>query len=180
MLLASEVLALAAIGAGYDAKQTEVHGVSQRGGSVYSHVRFGPVVHSPLVKPGEADVVVGLEKLEALRFAHFASPQGLIMVNDREIVPASVGPQAAGKYPHHAVEFLREKGFNVVVVPATDTATALGNFHVANVVMLGALSRYVDIPLEVWDQTLRQRIPERYLEINLRAFAEGREGVVVV
>ena len=130
VLLIAELTARAAIRAGYDAKQTEVHGVSQRGGGVESHVRYGQQVHSPLVMPGRADVVVGLEKLEALRFSHFVRAEegsihtddvqthGVLLVNDHEIVPASV-PGAEQNYPHHALEFLQQKGFRVVALPAS-------------------------------------------------------------
>ncbi len=174
VILAAELLALSAAAAGHDVKQTEVHGVSQRGGSVESHVRFGVKVHSPLVPPGQADAVVGLEKLEALRFAHYLSPQGILIANDHEIPPASLGALAE-KYPHHALDFLREKGLHMLVLPATRMAEELGNVHVANVILLGALSRHLDLPPEVWEQTLRERIPERHLAINLKAFAAGAE-----
>lgn len=172
VILAAELLALTAAAAGYDVKQSEVHGVSQRGGSVYSHVRFGVNVHSPLVPPGQADVLLGLEKLEALRFAHYLAPHGLLIVNDHEIPPASLGALAE-KYPHHALDFLRDKGLSMLTVPATRMAEELGNVRVANVILLGALSRHLDIAPEMWERTLRERVPERHLVINLQAFAAG-------
>ena len=186
VLLIAELTARAAIRAGHDAKQTEVHGVSQRGGGVESHVRFGQLVHSPLVMPGQADVVVGLEKLEALRFAHFVRARagsidtdeslthGVLLVNDHEIVPASV-PEAAQNYPHHALEFLQQKGLRVIALPASQLARDLGDGRMANVIMLGALSRMLELPLEVWLETLRERLPQKYREANLKAFSAGRE-----
>lgn len=172
VLLIAELLALAAAAAGHDVKQTEVHGVSQRGGAVESHVRYGPKVWSPLIAPGQAQAIVGLEKLEALRFAHYVRPDGVIIVNDYEVLPASVGA-AAAQYPHHAIEFLCRKGLNVVALPATKLAEDLSNARVANMILLGVLSTFLDIPLEVWEYTLEARIPDRYLALNRRAFALG-------
>ncbi len=173
-LLIADITSLAAVQAGYDVKQTEVHGVSQRGGSVETHVRFGAKVHSPLVTPGQADVVLGLEKLEALRFAHYANPEsGYILVNDYEIIPASV-PAAENLYPHEVVNYLRGKGFKVHTLPASEIARDLGDGRMANVVMLGGMSNILPISLETWDKTLRMRIPTRYLNPNLEAFAKGR------
>ncbi|MFQ6015084.1 MAG: indolepyruvate oxidoreductase subunit beta [Anaerolineae bacterium] len=172
VILASEILALAAIAAGYDAKQTEVHGVSQRGGSVFSHVRFGSKIRSPLIKPGQADVVFGMEKLEALRFAHYLKEGGLLLVNDHGIMPVSAG-EAVAEYPHQAVEFLKGKGLEVLDIKATELAESLGNHRVANVIMLGALSHFLDIDQGTWQKILRERIPERFLALNLEAFAQG-------
>lgn len=186
VLLIAELTARAAIRAGYDAKQTEVHGVSQRGGGVESHVRFGRTVHSPLVMPGQADVVIGLEKLEALRFAHYVQARGesthagdrlwhgVLLVNDHEIVPASVAG-AEEKYPHQALEFLREKGYHVIALPASQRARDLGDGRMANVILLGALSQMLELSFEVWLETLRDRLAEKYREANLRAFEIGRE-----
>lgn len=172
-LLIAELTSLAAVRAGYDTKQTEVHGVSQRGGSVETHVRFGEKIHSPIVTPGEAHAVVGLEKLEALRFAHFVDPQnGTILVNDYELVPASV-LNAEKIYPHESVEFLKSKGLRVISLPASQTARDLGDARMANVVLLGALSNILPIERDVWDKTLRLRIPAKYLEGNLQAFEAG-------
>jgi indolepyruvate ferredoxin oxidoreductase, beta subunit len=174
VLLISELLARTAIAAAYDAKQTEIHGVSQRGGSVYSHVRFGPRIHSPLIIPGRADVVLGVEKLEALRFASYVKPSGLLIVNDHEIIPPSAG-KAATAYPHQAIEHLRSKGLRLVDLPATRLAAELGNVRVANIILLGALSHYLSLPANAWDEVLQQRIPQRYLAINRQAFALGQE-----
>lgn len=176
-LLIAELTSLAAVHEGYDVKQSEVHGVSQRGGSVETHVRFGEIVHSPIITPGEADAVIGLEKLEALRFAHYVNPEsGTILINDYEIVPASVA-DAEKLYPHEVVDYLREKGLPVVTLPASSMARDLGDGRMANVVMLGALSWLLPFSQDTWDLTLRRRIPERYREGNLRAFAAGRQVV---
>ncbi|MCK6539818.1 MAG: indolepyruvate oxidoreductase subunit beta [Anaerolineales bacterium] len=172
-LLIAELTSLAAVRAGYDTKQTEVHGVSQRGGSVETHVRFGEKVHSPIVTPGSAHAVVGLEKLEALRFAHYVdSTNGTILVNDHELIPGSVA-NAENIYPHDTIEFLQSKGLNVVALPASQTARELGDARMANVVMLGALSTLLPIERDIWDKTLRLRIPAKFLEGNLKAFEAG-------
>jgi indolepyruvate ferredoxin oxidoreductase beta subunit len=177
VLLIAEMLALAAAAAGHDVKQTEVHGVSQRGGAVESHVRYGPKVYSPLVTAGEAHAVVGLEKLEMLRFAHYVRPDGVIIVNDYEIEPLSVGA-ATANYPHHAIEFLRGKALNVLALPATATAKALGNVRAANMILLGALAAHLDIPLDVWERTLQTRIPPKHLALNQEAFRSGQLAAV--
>jgi indolepyruvate ferredoxin oxidoreductase beta subunit len=175
VLLVAEITAMAAVQEGFDVKQTEVHGVSQRGGSVETHVRFGKQVWSPVVTPGKADVVVGLEKLEALRFGHFAHPeQGLILANDFEIIPGSI-KDAEQAYPHHALEFLEKKKYRLLPMPASQIARDIGDARMANVVMIGAMSKWLPISEEKWYETLRRRIPERFREANLKAFAAGQE-----
>ena len=175
VLLGAEVTALAAVREGYDVKQTEVHGVSQRGGSVETHVRFGTKVWSPVVTPGKADLVVGLEALEALRFAHFGDRQhGVILVNQHEIIPGSV-KDAERDYPHGSAEFIRSRGYRVLAMEASRLASELGDGRMANVVMLGAVSTFLPLSHETWLDALRQRIPERFRQPNLQAFAAGRE-----
>ncbi len=172
-ILASELLALAALAAGHDVKQGEFHGVAQRGGAVFSHVRFGDRVYSPMARRGDVDFLLALEKLEALRYAHFVKPGGTIIVNDHKVEPIRVGDERL--YPDQAIDFLAGKGFNVVVVEATQKAIELGNHRAANVVLLGALSVSLDIPQEVWETTLQERIPERLLSLNQQAFSTGRQ-----
>ncbi|MFQ5923348.1 MAG: indolepyruvate oxidoreductase subunit beta [Anaerolineales bacterium] len=173
VLLAAEITALAAVHSGYDVKQTEVHGVSQRGGSVETHVRFGAKVWSPIVTPGKTDVVVGLEKLEALRFAHYAQPTtGVILVNEHEIIPGSVR-DADEAYPHDAIDRMRRIGCVVLPIEASPVARDLGDGRMANVVMLGAMATFLPITEEIWIETLNRRLPEKYREPNLKAFTAG-------
>jgi indolepyruvate ferredoxin oxidoreductase beta subunit len=194
VILASELLARAAVHVGHDVKQTEVHGIAQRGGSVHSHVRFGGMVYSPLIKPGEADVLIATEKLESLRFAHYVREGGVIVMNSYELPPirqalrlrsprprSGQAGQAQGRpigaeerYPHEAVDFLRGKGFRVIAFNATEQAAALGNPRVSNVMLLGAASLCLSISEEMWKATLAERLPAELLEINRKAFAEGR------
>ncbi len=185
VLLIAEITALAAAQAGFDVKQTEVHGVSQRGGSVESHVRYGTLVHSPLVMTGQADVVIGLEKLEGLRYASFLKPTltsfprnggdrgGVLLVNDHEIIPGSVA-NALERYPHRAFDYLREQGVTVLAVPASQCARDLGDGRMANIVLLGALSTLIHLPETAWRETLDEKLPKKYRDANLRAFDVGR------
>ncbi len=172
-VLASELLAMAAMKAGLDVKQGEFHGVAQRGGAVFSHVRFGDRVYSPMARRGSVDFLLALEKLEALRYAHFTKPGGTIIVNDHAIAPLRTADDRP--YPEQAIDFLTEKGFDVVRVSATEIAIELGNHRAANVVLLGTLAEFLDIGAEVWDGVLRERVPEKYLQLNLQAFTAGRE-----
>jgi len=171
-VLVSELLAQAALAAGHDVKQGEFHGVAQRGGAVFSHVRFGDRVYSPVARQGEVDYLLALEKLEALRYAHFLRPAGTMIVNDHQVEPIRIGDERP--YPTEAIEFLRHKGFAVLAAKATVLAIEMGNHRAANVLLLGALSTLIDIPLQVWESTL-ERLPERIRSLNQQAFAAGRE-----
>lgn len=171
-ILSSELLALAAIHAGHDVKQGEFHGVAQRGGAVFSHVRFGDRVHSPMARRESVDFMLALEKLEALRYAHFVKPGGTIIVNDHKVEPVRTADHR--DYPNDAIQFLMSKGFKVIVIEATQKAIDLGNHRAANVVLLGALAELLDIPDEVWSETLETRIPEKFRKLNQEAFLAGR------
>ena len=173
VILSSELLALAAMGDGRDVKQGEFHGVAQRGGAVFSHVRFGDQVHSPLAPRGEVDYLLALERLEALRYAHFLKPGGTVIVNDHRVEPVRMADTRP--YPDEGVDFLIGKGFDVILVPATENAIELGNYRAANVILLGTLSAHLDIPQAVWDETLTGRIPAKLLDLNRKAFAVGQE-----
>lgn len=172
-LLASNLLADAAMHAGLDVKKSEVHGMAQRGGSVISHVRFGQAIHSPLIRKGEADVLLAFEELEALRWAPFMRPGGMILVNNQRIIPMSV---SAGEsvYPSDVPQRLTEAGFQVIVIDAIETAKQIGNPKCLNVVLLGVLAKKLPtITPEVWPTCLRNRLPPKLLDLNLRAFEAG-------
>lgn len=171
-VLASEILALTAMAAGKQVKQGEFHGVAQRGGAVFSHVRFGERVFSPIARRGDVDFLLALEKLEALRYAHFVKLSGTIIVNDHKVEPIRIGDERP--YPDSAIGFLESKGFNTVVIEATERAIQLGNHRAANVVLLGVLAESLDLPESAWERTLKDRIPERLLDLNQQAFAVGR------
>jgi indolepyruvate ferredoxin oxidoreductase beta subunit len=177
ILLASEVLSAAAQIAGMDVKKSEVHGMAQRGGSVTSHVRFGEKVYSPLIEEGAADLILSMEKMEGLRWLHFLSSGGMLLIPDIEINPVTVNIGAA-TYPD-VEEALRDLDAPFSLIPALAIARELGNIRVVNTAMLGAASRYIDaVPEDSWQEALRQRVPEKALDVNLKAFERGREATL--
>jgi indolepyruvate ferredoxin oxidoreductase beta subunit len=173
VLAASETLALAAMSEGLQVKQSEVHGVAQRGGSVVSHVRFGPCVFSPLIRCGEVDVLYAGEQLEALRYAHYVKPGGRLVCSDQTLEPIRI-PGMEKPYPQGVPQFLEDQGYDVLVVPALQTAVELGNKRCANVVLLGALAECLELTDASWQVALTERFPEKILDLNLRAFDAGR------
>lgn len=173
-LLAADVVALVGMAQGLDVKKSEVHGMAQRGGSVNSHVRWAPVVHSPLIAAGEVDFVVCFERLEALRYAELLRPGGVLLVNDYRISPVSVS-SGDDVYPsQEAEDAAYARGINRRYVPAIEIAQGLGNARANNIVMLGALSTFMDVPEEVWLDVIVGRVPERFVALNRNAFAAGR------
>lgn len=174
ILLASEVLCEAFLLGGYDVKKSEVHGMAQRGGAVTTHLRYGKKVHSPLIEPGAADLLVAFEKMEALRFAHFLSPEGAALVNAQEIYPPSVAT-GRERYPAGIEERLREFTPNLFVVDALAAALSLNEVRAVNIVMVGAVSRFLPLAEEAYVEALRAALPERIVEVNARAFRVGRE-----
>ncbi len=176
ILLASEVISEAAVKAGYDVKKSEIHGMAQRGGSVNSHVRFGDKVYSPLVMKGDCDLLLAFEKLEALRMADFVSKNGSIIVNDQRINPSTV-ITGAGIYPENIEETLKANFESVIFINALKIAEMAGNPRTANVALLGAASRLLDIPEEIWRETITERVPERAIAVNLKAFQMGLQSI---
>ena len=174
ILLVSELTARAAINAGYDAKKTEVHGAAQRGGSVVSHVRFSQKVYSPLIPIGEVDILLALEKLEGLRWAHYVRPGGSIILNNEERIPARLDSKPI-EYPKNIEQFLRDKGFVVQTIDATAVATMLGNYRAANTVLLGAMAEHSGIADAHWHQVMNESLNPKILDLNLKAFQKGKE-----
>lgn len=175
-ILASELLSEVALRAGYDVKKSEVHGMAQRGGSVVSAVRFGEKVHSPLVTPGEADVLLAFEPLEALRTLHYVKPNGRVIVNSRPIMPATVASGAA-EYPGDIFGKIRSAVPNVIIVDGVGLAKQAGTVRAVNVVLLGVLSNFLPFAPEEWEGVITSRVPQKYVDANLRAFRLGREQV---
>ena len=171
-ILASKVLAAAAQAVGYDIKVSEIHGMAQRGGSVVTQVRLGEKVYSPLIAEGEADVVLAFEELEALRWLPFLKPGGTIIINNQQINPIPVLAGAA-QYPQEIIEQIRAKGVNVLVLQATEQATAAGSPKAANVVLLGALAQKLTIGEDIWREALGANVPPHLLAINNQAFTSG-------
>jgi indolepyruvate ferredoxin oxidoreductase beta subunit len=174
VLLGSEVLAEVASLAGFDVKKSEVHGMAQRGGSVVSHLRFGAEVFSPLISRGAADYLVSFERLETLRYQDFLHAGSVVLVNNQQIVPLPVGVGKAA-YPSDIEERLQATGVRACFVEGHAIALAAGNAKAVNAVILGALSSIMSFAPALWEEALRHQIPARLLELNLRAFALGRE-----
>ncbi len=175
VILASKILSKAALLQGLDIKQSEVHGMSQRGGSVVSHVRFGETVCSPLVAEGGCDVLLGFEPLEALRYAHWVRSRGAIVYSTDRVNPSTVSAGLA-EYPDDVEERLRGYPVDLVRVEAGSLAERAGNRRAANVVLVGAASRFLDFPAEVWAKAIEESVPAKALEVNQEAFRLGREG----
>ena len=175
ILLTSDVLALAAMHAGLDVKKSEIHGMSQRGGSVISQVRFGAKVHSPIIPDGQSDVLVSFERTEALRFAHLVKPGAKILVNDMDRIPVTVSSGLQAPVQDADRRLAAYPGLKLI--DANPLAIKAGNLRAANVVLMGALSAFVPFDEEHWQAALRERIPAKLLEVNLRAFAAGRAAV---
>lgn len=177
-ILASNVLAELGIALGYDVKKAEVHGMSQRGGSVISHLRWGSQVHSPIISKGEADIIVAFEKLEALRFVDQIRPDGVILVNDYEIVPVTVSSGAAiypdDKSIRESVNLFTHRNY---WVKGVEIAEELGNVKVSNVVVLGALSALMGMDEDQWLPVISSRVPVKYQELNRLAFQQGRDAI---
>jgi indolepyruvate ferredoxin oxidoreductase beta subunit len=175
ILLTSDILALAAMHAGLDVKKSEIHGMSQRGGSVISQVRFGTKVFSPIIPDGESDILVSFERTEALRYAHLAKPGAKILVNDMERIPVTV---SSGLQPPARDVAQRLAAYpGLMLLAANPLAVQAGNLRAANVVVMGALSTLVPFDEHHWQAALRERIPEKLLDVNLRAFELGRAAV---
>jgi indolepyruvate ferredoxin oxidoreductase, beta subunit len=176
ILLASEIVAQAAVIAGFQVKTNEVHGMAQRGGSVIAQIRYGEMVYSPLVSEGTASVLGSLERIEALRYQQLLAPGGLAVVSDQQIIPVSVS-SGHGSYPADAEQRLRRAFPNLRYLNAMDEATRLGNARAANVVVLGAVSTALNLEEECWREAIRQCVKPTIVDINLKAFAAGRSMV---
>ncbi len=173
VILASKVISNAAMEAGLDVKQSEVHGMSQRGGSVISHVRIGKKVYSPLVTEGEADVILAFEKLEALRYSHWAKEDGKIIYADTKINPSTVVAGLA-QYPDDVDKQLSNLKCQVIKIDAAKLAKEAGNVKAVNTVLVGALSKMLpEIKEETWKEVLKKSVPSKVLEVNLKAFDLG-------
>jgi indolepyruvate ferredoxin oxidoreductase beta subunit len=174
VVLASALLADLALRKGYDVKQGVVKGMAQRGGSVVSNLRFGEKVYSPLIPKGEVDFLFSTEKLETLRWIEWCSPKTIIIADTLEIYPPAVN-RGEMEYPKDIEEFLKSNLEKVYLLPATEIAKNLGDPRIANVVLLGALSNFLDFEESLWEETIMENVPKRFLEINLMAFREGKK-----
>ncbi len=174
-ITAAKLLTTGLMEAGYDVKMSEIHGMSQRGGSVSSQVRYGDDVQSPVIEMGTADIIVAFEKMEALRYIDFLKEDGKIIVNDTEIWPL---PVVIGKatYPEKILETLQEKA-NVRVMNASALAEEMGNLKVMNVILLGAIIKSMGLQDISWDEIIRNNVKPKFVDLNIKAMAVGMDAV---
>ncbi|MCR4934193.1 MAG: indolepyruvate oxidoreductase subunit beta [Lachnospiraceae bacterium] len=172
-LLTSRILGGIMLGAGYDVKMSEVHGMAQRGGSVVTFVRYGEKVYEPIVEEGTADVLIAFERLEALRYAHFLKKDGVLIVNDQRIDPMPVVTGEA-KYPENIIENL-SKDVKVYSIDAMGEAMKLNNAKVFNIVVLGLAAKHMDFKKEEWLRVIEETVPPKTIDINKAAFIKGFE-----
>lgn len=172
-LLTSRILGGIMVKGGYDVKLSEVHGMSQRGGSVVTYVRYGEKVAEPIVEEGQADVLIAFERLEALRYAHFLKPDGALVVNDHRMDPITVVTGAA-EYPEDIIENLSKK-YKVYSINAAEEALKLGNSRVFNNIVLGLAAQHMDFGKEEWLEVIADTVPPKTIEINQKAFLVGYE-----
>ena len=172
-LLASKLLGRLLLKKGYDVKVSEVHGMSQRGGSVVTYVRYGEKVYSPVVDKGEADFIISFEMLEAARWVEYLKKGGTIVTNTQEINPMPVIIGAA-EYPQKLAEKIAEKGINIEAFDALSLAEEAGTSKAVNLVLLGRISKYFDFTDEEWMDAIEKSVPAKFLELNKKAFNLGK------
>ncbi len=171
-LLASRLLGAALISVGYDVKVSEVHGMSQRGGSVVTYVKYGDKVDSPIVQKGQADLILAFEQLEAARWLPFLKTDGTIIANTQQIDPMPVVTGVA-TYPDGVLDAIRRTGVKLRDVDALSLAVEAGSSKAVNVVLIGVMAAHMDIDRAVWEQAIRDTVPAKFLEMNLKAFDLG-------
>jgi indolepyruvate ferredoxin oxidoreductase beta subunit len=178
IILASDILAEVAIDSGYDVKKTDTLGMAQRGGSVISHIRMGKKIYSPMIKKGQADIVLGFEKLEALRWSQYLNDKSIVIVNNYKIPPSTVNLGKAS-YPddEKTDSILREKAGRVISTNGTEYALNLGDIRVLNIFLIGCASVFLPFKIQVWMDTILRRLPSKVASINKTAFDKGREEI---
>ncbi len=174
-ILTAKVLVNGLMEQGYDVKMSEVHGMSQRGGSVSTQVHWGEKVYAPVIGPGAADLLVAFERMEAVRYAEFLKPDGVAVINDYALPSASTA-SGLERYPEGCVEAM-EKCFRCYVLKAGDIALELGSAKCMNLVLFGAMTRALDLGEIDWEEIIRKTVPQKFLELNLAAFRAGRAAV---
>ena len=173
-LLASKLLGRLLITKGYDVKVSEVHGMSQRGGSVVTYVRYGEKVYSPVIDRGQADCILSFELLEAARYTEFLAPDGMIITNTQQINPMPVITGAA-EYPSDLVSKMKSAGINIDAIDALGAAVSAGSSKAVNIVLLGRLSKYFDFTEEEWMKAIEESVPAKFVEMNKKAFIAGQK-----
>ena len=174
VLLASEIISETAMNSGLDVKKSEVHGMSQRGGVVTSHVKFGPKVFSPTIEYGQADVIIAFEQAEGLRAIDWMKKGGAAIVSTTTLVPAIVTSSKDFNYPLDAISEMKKKADRIIAVEADKIAAELGNPRVVNTILLGVLSNYTPFENKLWIEMLKTKVKARFVDVNLLAFERGR------
>lgn len=175
VLLASEIISSVAMAVGLDVKKSEVHGMSQRGGVVSSHVKIANKVYSPTIQLGRADIVLSFEKAEALRGINWLKKDGLVITSTTNLIPSIVSSSKNLSYPEDAVGEIKKKVEKVIALDADRIAAELGNPRLVNTILLGVMSNYLPFEKELWLDTLKSKVKAKFVDINLTAFERGRE-----
>jgi indolepyruvate ferredoxin oxidoreductase, beta subunit len=174
VITASEILSDVAMLSGFDTKKSEIHGMSQRGGVVTSHVRYSQKVYSPMIMEGEADILLSFELAETVRWLHYLKPAGRVITSLQRIIPPAVYA-GMGSYPEDAESVIRQRISAPIFVDALPLATELGNPRLVNTILLGIASTLLDLPLDGWKTVIADRVPPKFKALNLVAFDRGRD-----
>jgi indolepyruvate ferredoxin oxidoreductase, beta subunit len=173
VITASEIISDVAMLSGFDTKKSEIHGMSQRGGVVTSHVRYSEKVFSPVIMEGEADILLSFELAETVRWLHFIKPTGRVVTSRQKIVPPAVYA-GMGNYPEDAETVIKQRATDPIFVDALPLAEELGNPRLVNTILLGIASNMLTLPLDQWKAVIAKRVPPKFKELNLVAFERGR------
>jgi indolepyruvate ferredoxin oxidoreductase beta subunit len=176
VILASDIMSEVFMGAGFDVKKSEVHGMAMRGGIVTSHFRFGKKVYSPLIKEGEVDVLFAFEQLEGLRWLNHLRPNGKVVMNDHKVNPPMVN-LGEMEYPKNIPKIIQSKLKDFYLVKGTEIAIQMGDARAANVVLLGAISKFFEVGEDLWLKTILTYLPAKVHELNKKAFSAGRDQI---
>jgi len=171
-ILTSKILSQGLLEAGFDVKMAEIHGMSQRGGSVTTQIRYGDAVYSPLVEKGSADIIVSFERSEALRWLEYLKEDGILILNEHQIQPFTVTLDLS-KYPEKLVEEYKENVKNFKSYNAFEMAKELGNSRVMNIILLGSLVKYLGLENINWENVIKETVPEKFVNLNIQAFEKG-------
>jgi len=175
-ILSSKILSSGLLEAGYDVKMAEIHGMSQRGGSVTTQIRYGDKVYSPVIEKGTADIIVSFERSEALRWLEYLKEDGILIINEHQIQPFTVTLDLS-EYPENLIEEYRKKVTNFRSYNAFEKAKELGNSKVMNIMLLGSLIKYTGLDGIDWKKVINKSVPEKFADLNIKAFNIGSEMV---
>ena len=172
-LLASKLMGKVLLAQGFDVKVSEVHGMSQRGGSVVTYVKYGDKVYSPVIEKGEADAIISFEQLEGARWLSYLKKGGKLIVSTQKTDPMPVITGVA-KYPEEIIEKIKAENIDVIAVDALSLAEGLGNAKASNVVIMGVVSKILDFEDKYWQKAIEECVPAKFLELNKKAFELGK------